>query len=69
MRHGVRLPADKRDGMARRALELFEAKKRRCDGLLAIAVEFEVSETTARNLVSRGRYLKRNEAHEQASHP
>lgn len=67
MKHGVHLPADKRDGMARRALDLFEAKKRRCDGLLAIEVEFEVSESTARNLVSRGRYLKRNEAHEPSN--
>ncbi len=57
MKHGVRIPREVRDDWARAALVIFEAAANRRSGLLDIAVEFDVSEVTARNLVNRGRYL------------
>jgi hypothetical protein len=56
MKHGHHIPASDRDDMARLAVAFTEsmpdaeAKKTIC-GL------FDVSEPTARNLISRGRYL------------
>jgi hypothetical protein len=58
MKHGHHIPKDKRPAMARRALELFEAQKKRNIGLAVVEEEFDVSEPTARNLVSYGRFLR-----------
>jgi hypothetical protein len=58
MKHGVRIPSQLRDSMARRALKLFEKEESRSKGLLAVQVKFDVSDPTARNLVSRGRFLR-----------
>ncbi len=44
--------------MAQRALELFEAEKKRNVGLAVVQEEFDVSEPTARNLVGYGRFLR-----------
>jgi hypothetical protein len=60
MKHGHAIPKDKRPAMARRALEIFQASSSRAEALLTIQVEFDVSEPTARNLVSFGRWLQRN---------
>jgi hypothetical protein len=57
MKHGVRLPRDKRDEMALRALAIFKEARNRSEALLIIETEFDVSNPTARNLISRGRYL------------
>lgn len=61
MKHGVRFPASTRDEIARLALELFERERERARGLDAVQEAFDVSEPTARNLVSHGRYLRRQE--------
>lgn len=58
MEHGVRIPARKRDTMAREALRIFEAAKTRIEGLCRVEIQFDVSTPTARNLVSRGRFLR-----------
>jgi hypothetical protein len=60
VKHGHHLPKDKRPAMARRALELFQAEKKRNIGLAVVQEEFNISEPTARNLVSYGRYLATN---------
>ncbi len=61
MKQGVRISKEMRDNQARQALVMFEAAPTRASGLLDIAVEFDVSEVTARNLVGRGYYLRRAE--------
>lgn len=43
--------------MARRALEIMAAARSPSDGLHSIEIEFDVSNPTARNLVSFGRFL------------
>jgi hypothetical protein len=53
MRHGVHLPPDERERMARRAAAMRDAGA----SILDIEVEFAVSNPTARNLVSFGRWL------------
>ncbi len=60
MKHGIRLPPEKRPAMALRALQIFDKARTRADALAMIAAEFDVSEPTARNLVGFGRYLKAN---------
>lgn len=54
------IPKDKRPAMALRALELFRAADSRARGLEAVEDEFDVSNPTARNLVSYGRWLEAN---------
>lgn len=56
MKHGVRIPTDKRDDMARLAVGLASSLKP-ADAQRAVASLFDVSTTTARNLISRGRFL------------
>lgn len=58
MKHGQHIDPLQRPMMARRALELFEAEEKRSVGLAVVQDEFDVSESTARNLVSYGRFLK-----------
>lgn len=60
MKHGHAIPKDKRPAMARRALQIFRRFEVKAEGLRAVADEFDVSEPTARNLVSYGRFLKAN---------
>jgi hypothetical protein len=50
-----------RDDLARRALEIFDSIGVRKTALAYIEDEFEVSTSTAQNLVSRGRYLRMQE--------
>jgi hypothetical protein len=58
MKHGVRIPRDRRDGMARRALEIADKAASHAAALAIVEVEFDVSRPTARNLISRGHYLR-----------
>lgn len=57
MKHGVQIPKEKRPDMARRALEIMAAARSPSAGLRSIEIEFDVSNPTARNLVSFGRFL------------
>lgn len=56
MRHGERIPAGKRDEMALIAANL-AARMQPAEAKRAVAGMFSVSTTTARNLISRGRFL------------
>lgn len=56
MKH--RMTTEKRDVVARRALEICESQPTRNEGILAVEIEFDVSAPTARNLINRGRYLR-----------
>lgn len=62
MEHGHAIPKTKRPAMAVRALEIFEGFEVAAHGLVAVQAEFDVSNPTARNLVSYGRFLKRGAA-------
>lgn len=62
MKHGHAIPKDKRPAMAVAALALFELERKRSIGLAVVQEAFDVSEPTARNLVSFGRYLRRQTA-------
>ena len=57
MKHGVHLPKDRRDDMARRAFVIASEAETYRAALLIVEVEFDVSTPTARNLISRGRFL------------
>jgi hypothetical protein len=48
--------------MARRALVLFAKAANRAEGLAAVEGAFDVSTPTARNLVSYGNFLARQDA-------
>jgi hypothetical protein len=65
MKVDIHIPAGKRDWMARRALVIFEAAQTRAEALRAIEVEFDVSASTARNLVGRGQFLRDKEDHRE----
>jgi hypothetical protein len=59
MKHGVRIPKEKRAAMAERALCIFEGSVSRAFALTTIEDEFDVSSPTARNLINYGRYLRK----------
>jgi hypothetical protein len=68
MKHGVHIPASERDDMARLAIGL-TASMSEAEAKKTICGMFQVSEPTARNLISRGRFLSRQDlenAHERA---
>lgn len=54
MKHGIKIPKDERPAMAMRALAIYEAT----GNLVDVEFEFDVSNPTARNLVSFGRFLR-----------
>lgn len=56
MKRGVVIPVHLRDRMARQAAEIATRLKRQ-DAIREISKLFGVSNATARNLISRGRYL------------
>lgn len=56
MKHGQHIPAGKRDEMALIAANL-AARMRPEEAKRTVAGMFSVSTTTARNLISRGRFL------------
>lgn len=58
MKWGHRIPKDKRPSMAMRALEISEKYSVMSHALAEVEDEFDVSNPTARNLVSYGRYLR-----------
>lgn len=62
MKHGVRLPKDKRDEMAKIALGVRQVCGSQNEANRIIAGMFRVSTTTARNLISRGKFLEVNKA-------
>jgi hypothetical protein len=59
VRHGVHIPANERDLIAARSLEIYEQAESQSAAFREIEVRFDVSRSTARNLVSRGRWLRR----------
>ena len=61
MKRANRFPTADRPAIARRALEIFEREPNRARGLYAVIDALGVSNPTARNLVSYGRYLRRQE--------
>jgi hypothetical protein len=64
MKHGVRIPKEKRDAMAVRAYELYLSRRWTSlnQALFAIEIELEISHPTARNLLHRGRRVVRARA-------
>lgn len=64
MKHGVIIPVHLRDGMARQAAEIATQTERQ-DAIREVCRLFHVSRPTARNLISRGRYLALQPADEQ----
>jgi transposase len=56
MKHGHHIPASDRDDMAKLAHVLTHTMTR-AEAIKDISKMFQVSEPTARNLISRGRYL------------
>jgi DNA-binding transcriptional regulator LsrR (DeoR family) len=54
--HGVKLPKDRRDQLARLAFEMFNAGKTRSE----IEAELDLSLPTVRNLINFGRHLVEN---------
>ncbi len=59
MKHGEHIPKDKRDDMARIAVGMLGALSQ-SEARRVVAGMFDVSETTARNLISRGKFLRVN---------
>lgn len=57
MRHGIHIPPDQRDDMAVEAVKIANAAQSRTKGIATVASRFAVSVPTARNLISRGKYL------------
>lgn len=49
---------EKRDVLARRALEISEQHPTKFEGVCAVELELDVSMPTARNLINRGRYIR-----------
>jgi hypothetical protein len=62
MRHGHHIPKHVRPAWARRALEILRASPNRNQALFVIAAEFSISNSTARNLISYGHFLEREQA-------
>lgn len=65
MKHGHAIPKDKRPAMARCALEMFRAAPSRSAGLRKVQIIFDVSMSTARNLVGYGQWLERHPDEQQ----
>jgi hypothetical protein len=57
MKHGQHIPKDKRDDMARVAHGIALTCPQRAEAIEIVAGMFDVSTTTARNLLCRGRFL------------
>lgn len=60
MKLGMKIPRDRRDGMARKAFEIFNICESAEEAHRTIGKLFDVSRPTAINLLGRGRYLSTN---------